>query len=113
MLGVSTSGFYRRPHAPVGKRQRRRAELGRGIARIHEANLGVLGSPRVCAALRQEGRRVSKDPVAGVMKSLGIRARTHRRFRVRTTDSNHAHPIAPNVLGRAFGAAGPNWCATR
>ncbi len=108
VLGVSTSGFYRWLHAPVGKRQRRRAELGREIARVHEANRGVYGSPRVCAALRQEGRPVSRNTVAEVMRSLGIRARTHRRFRVRTTDSNHPHPIAPNVLGRAFGAAGPN-----
>ena len=27
---------------------------------------------------------------------------THRRFGIKTTDSSHAHPIAPNVLGRDF-----------
>src|SRR5947209_5106035 len=38
------------------------------------------------------------------MKQRGIKARTHRRFKVRTTDSNHDHPIAPNVLNRRFAA---------
>jgi transposase InsO family protein len=108
VLEVSKSGFYRWLHAPLGKRQLRRDELGREVTRIHKANRGVYGSPRVCAALRQEGRSVSRNTVAEVMRSLGIRARTHRRFRVRTTDSNHAHTIAPNVVGRAFGADGPN-----
>lgn len=105
VLEVSTSGFYHWLKEPVGKRERRREKLGAEIARVHEANRGVYGSPRVCAALRQEGQSVCRNTVAKVMKSLGIKARTHRRFRVRTTDSNHAHPIAPNVLGRKFSAA--------
>jgi transposase InsO family protein len=108
VLGVSKSGFYRWIGEPVGKRQRRRDELGAEIARVHDANRGVYGSPRVCATLRQEGHRVCRNTVAKVMKSLGIRARTHRRFRVRTTDSNHAHPISPNRLNRRFTAAKPD-----
>ena len=113
VLGVSKSGFYRWLDEPVGRRERRRAELGAAIARVHEANRGVYGSPRVCAVLRQEGRPVSRNTVAGVMRSLGIKARTHRRFRVRTTDSSHAHPVAPNVLDRRFEVAGLNraWSA--
>jgi putative transposase len=31
-----------------------------------------------------------------------------RKFRVRTTDSTHAHPTAPNVLDRDFTAAKPD-----
>ena len=105
VLEVSKSGFYRWSREPVGKRQRRREELGGEIARVHAANRGVYGSPRVCAALRQEGHQVCRNTVAKVMKSRGIQARTHRRFRVRTTDSNHEHPIAPNVLNRKFAAS--------
>lgn len=108
VLEVSRSGFYRWAGQPVGRRQRRRAELGAQITRVHEANRGVYGSPRVCVALREQGHRVCRNTVAKVMKSLGIKARTHRRFHVRTTDSGHAHPIAPNLLDRAFGAAGIN-----
>lgn len=104
VLDVSTSGFYRWLSEPVGKRQRRREELGVEIARVHRENRGVYGSPRVSGALRLEGRSVCRNTVAKVMKSLGIQARTHRRFRVRTTDSRHDHPIAPNVLDRNFSA---------
>jgi len=35
------------------------------------------------------------------MRVEGVRATQRRRFRV-TTDSRHAHPVAPNVLGRRF-----------
>jgi transposase InsO family protein len=108
VLGVSASGFYRWLAAPVGKRERARAELGEAITRVHAANRGVYGSPRVWAALRQEGASVCRNTVAKLMKSLGLQARTHRRFRARTTDSKHSHPIAPNLLDRKFIAQKPN-----
>ena len=41
------------------------------------------------------------------MRQEGIVARKKRRFR-RTTDSNHPHPIAPNVLERDFDVELPN-----
>ena len=104
VLEVSTSGFYRWAKEPVGKRERRRLELGEAVQRVHASNRGVYGSPRVHAALIQEGRAVCRNTVAKVMRQRGIRARTHRRFKVRTTDSNHDHPIAPNVLNRNFTA---------
>jgi putative transposase len=104
VLEVSRSGFYRWAKEPVGKRARRRDELGAAIARVHKANRGVYGSPRVHAALVEEGREVCRNTVAKVMKQRGIQARTHRRFKVRTTDSKHGHPIAANVLDREFAA---------
>ena len=47
------------------------------------------------------------------MRDNDLRALTKRRVRVKTTDSNHTLPIAPNVLGRNFRALGPNekWLA--
>jgi transposase InsO family protein len=42
------------------------------------------------------------------MRQNGLRGRGKRRFRVCTTDSNHALPIAPNLLGRNFTVAAPN-----
>jgi transposase InsO family protein len=42
------------------------------------------------------------------MRRNGIRARGKRRFRVATTDSNHALPMAPNLLARNFTVAAPN-----
>ena len=36
------------------------------------------------------------------MRREGIRSTRHRRFKVRTTDAAHDHPVAPNLLGRQF-----------
>jgi putative transposase len=41
------------------------------------------------------------------MRQKGLRARTRRRF-VRTTDSAHSHPVAPNTLDRSFSPQEPN-----
>jgi transposase InsO family protein len=51
--------------------------------------------------------RVGKKRVERLMREQGIVGRQKRRFR-RTTDSNHAHPIAPNVVGREFEPETPN-----
>jgi transposase InsO family protein len=50
--------------------------------------------------------------VARLMRGMGLSARRRRRFR-RTTDSAHAFPVAPNLLGRDFEAAAPDrvWLA--
>src|SRR5439155_24146189 len=51
--------------------------------------------------------------VAKVMREAGVRSITARKFRCRTTDSAHAHPIADNVLNRDFAADLPDrkWAA--
>ncbi|WP_257784325.1 hypothetical protein [Prosthecochloris sp. CIB 2401] len=41
------------------------------------------------------------------MQSLGIQAKTARKFKV-TTDSNHQEPIAPNLLDQEFHVDQPN-----
>jgi len=46
------------------------------------------------------------------MRSCGLSAKP-RRHRSRTADSQHEHPVAPNLLARDFTAAAPNtkWVA--
>ena len=53
------------------------------------------------------GRRVGRKRIERLMRQEGIVARKTRRFR-RTTDSNHPHPIAPNVLALNFDVELPN-----
>ena len=64
------------------------------------------------AELRAHGRRVGRKRVARLMRGMGLSARRKRRFR-RTTDSAHAFPVAPNLLGRDFTASAPDrvWLA--
>jgi transposase InsO family protein len=108
VLRVSASGYYRWKHDPVGRRALRQAELATAIRSVHEQSRHVYGSPRVHRALIATGRKVCRNTVARVMKAHGIKARTHRRFRVRTTDSRHEYPIAPNLLDRRFTAQRPD-----
>ena len=59
------------------------------------------------------GRPVNHKRIGRLMREHDLRSRKRRPFRIHTTDSKHAHPIAPNVLERDFNATAPNqkWLA--
>jgi transposase InsO family protein len=59
------------------------------------------GSPRVHAELVALGKPCTVNTVARLMRQHGIAAKTRRKFRC-TTDSNHDHPVAENVVNRDF-----------
>ena len=112
-LGVSPSGFYSWLSRPPSFQERRREALLVLIRGIHAEVKGRYGSPRVHAALGgAEGAR-SVNTVAKIMRDNDIRAKTARRFRCKTTDSNHPLPVAANTLDRQFDPSGPNeaWVA--
>ena len=58
-------------------------------------------------ALQSKGIRVGKARVQRTMKLHGIRAKGKKKFVV-TTDSEHALPIATNLLNREFTVDQPN-----
>ena len=101
VLNVTRSGFYawltREPSARARQDQRLRIE----VRVIHRQARGCYGSPRIHQELQSRGERVSRKRVARLMLQEGLRGKKKRRFRV-TTNSDHAHPIAPNVLDRKF-----------
>jgi putative transposase len=103
VLQVSRSGYYAWRGRPPSAQARRRAELTEHIREIHvRPHHHVYGAPRVHQELVAQGRPVNRKTVAKCMQAAGIRAKTVRRFRVRTTDSNHPHPVAANVVDRNF-----------
>ena len=59
------------------------------------------GSPRVLEDLRDQGHHVGKKRVARLMRTEGLVARRPRAA-VRTTDSRHGEPVAPNLVARQF-----------
>lgn len=63
--------------------------------------------------MQAQGRGVSRGRIERLMHRHGIRAITAAPRRVRTTDSRHGLPIAPNLIERHFAAAAPNrvWLA--
>ena len=75
---------------------------------VNAETRGAYGWPRMWRELRQRGLRVGKQRVQRLMQAHGIRARGKRRFRVATTDSRHALPIAPNRLDRNFSPPRPD-----
>lgn len=88
-------------------------ELTERILHYYHDNDGLYGSPKITALLRREGFCVSEKTVARIMREQGLRSRTVRKFRVRTTDSNHSLPVAPNLLNQRFTTSSPNevWAA--
>ncbi len=113
VLAVSRSGFYGWLKRKPGPREQRRQALTEKIRQVHDDSRQTYGSPRVHRQLRQQEERVSRKTVAKLMKTSGIQGKTRRRYRPRTTDSDHALPVAANLLQRDFGAAAPNrkWVA--
>jgi putative transposase len=112
VLEVSPSGYYVWRDRPESARRAADRGLAADIRRIHADNRAVYGSPRMHAALCAEGRRIGVNRVARLMRHNGIQGR-HKRRAPRTTDSNHSHSIAPNLLDRQFTTAAPNqvWLA--
>ena len=109
VLDVSRSGFYAWKKRPRSARLQADTRLALEVAEAHRKSSGRYGSPRIHRALRHKGVRVGEKRVARLMREKGLLGRRKRRFR-RTTDSNHSHPIAPNVLARNFEATAPS-CA--
>ena len=58
--------------------------------------------------LKAQGEAVGRHRVARLMRQDGLRGRQRRRYRVRTTDSWHSHPIAPNRLATQPAPTKPN-----
>ena len=104
VLAVSRSGYYQWRRRPVSARTQRRASLMAEIRKLHVGHRQSYGSPRVFRELRAQGEVVNEKTVAKVMREAGIRAKSDRKFRVTTTDSNHTQPVAENVLNREFTA---------
>jgi transposase InsO family protein len=107
VLEVSRSGFHAWRARPQPPRVRSDAQLAVQVAAVHKRSRKAYGSPRVHAELRAKGVRVGKKRVERLMRENGLEARRKRRFR-KTTDSNHSHPIAPNLVAREFKVSAPN-----
>lgn len=101
VLDVTRSGFYawykRKPSERAREDQRLRIE----VRVAYRESRGCYGSPRIHQELRSKGERVSRKRVARLMRAEGLRGKKKRRFRA-TTNSDHAYPVAANVLNRQF-----------
>jgi putative transposase len=112
-LEVSPAGYYAwRQRSPSVQEQWHDTLLVE-IRAIHVEVKARYGSPRMHKELVARGHACSVNTVAKLMRDNDIRAKTARKFRVRTTDSNHDLPVAENLLDRQFNPSQANeaWVA--
>ncbi len=108
-LQVSQSGYYRWLKSPLSPRKTENIRIKERIKEIFDSHNEMVGSPIVTADLHDEREfsKVSRPRVARMMKEMGLKCKTTRKFVV-TTDSRHNRPVAPNLLNRNFAAHVPN-----
>jgi transposase InsO family protein len=104
---LARSGYYAWKQRPLSARRRRDQHLTAQIHTVFQSSRQTYGSPRVHAALQAQGVACARKRVARLMRAAALVGRRRRR-RVRTTDSRHAAPVAPNALAQAFTTDAPN-----
>ena len=111
-LDVSTAGYYSWRERDASPQQQRREALAVEIQAVHAQVKARYGSPRIHAELQDRGHDCCVNTVARIMRDAGIAAKTKRKVR-HTTDSNHALPVAENLLERQFDpqARNESWVA--
>jgi putative transposase len=107
VLEVSENGYNN--WRKRGKSQRKQQDelLTERIEDAYHQNRGHYGSPRIHAELKTQGVHCARKRVARLMREQQLSARKKRR-KVRTTNSNHQFPVAPNLLEQDFTASAPN-----
>lgn len=107
VLEVSSSGYYDWQQRQPSQRRLANEALSNQIQEVFRQGRGVYGYPRVTAALHQQGVPCGRHRVARLMRQAGLIV-LPQKHSTRTTDSQHSHPIAPNLLQRNFAATAPN-----
>lgn len=108
-LQVSQSGYYRWRTKPLSARKQENILLRGLIKQLFAKHKGMVGSPMITADLHDypEFRKVSRSRVARIMREMGLKCRTTKKFVV-TTDSKHNQPVAANLLDQKFTVSSPD-----
>ena len=111
ILGVSESGYYKyisRLSAPPTEKERDDIALAGEIYSIFQYSRGSFGSRKITHLINcSRSRRVNHKRIERLMQEYGLFSRVKRRY-ILTTDSDHDHPIADNLIDRDFRASMPN-----
>ena len=107
VLDVSPSGYYGSLKRPESLRQKEEARLVIEIKAAHRRNRETYGPERLQSDLAEHGVHVGVHRIKRIRKQHGIRCKQVKKFKA-TTNSNHALPIAENVLEQKFEANSPN-----
>lgn len=106
-LNASPSGFHAWQKRNPSQRHRANERIVEAMRGVHRRTRRSYGSPRMHPELVQLGFSCGLNRTARLMRDNGMPAKIKRRY-VRTTDSNHGHSVAPNLVNRRFNPTRPN-----
>jgi putative transposase len=107
VLEVSRSGYYAWRHRRPSTRAQENARLEVAIRAAHVRTRHTYDPERLQAELRDDGFPAGVGRIKRLRKKLGLRCKQVPRFTT-TTESNHALPVAENILAQTFVATRPN-----
>ncbi len=98
-MKVNRSAYYAWDKTGVSKREARAKQMREKVSRVFEEHKHIPGSAKITEELKSSGERVSHNYVARIMKELGLKSRTVKKYKA-TTNSKHNLPVADNLLLR-------------
>ena len=109
VLLVSRSGYYSwlKNREMISWRMQQREAIDVLVKGAFVAGKGRYGAERIFYDLMEQDNPLDIKTIRKSLKRQGLIAKAAKLFKV-TTDSNHALPVAPNVLARDFSAQRSN-----
>lgn len=109
MLQVSTSGYYDSLTRGKSKTKERQESIATAVMAIFHDEQQIPGYRKIHRKMKQSGYDCSAESVRLACRRAGIASCVqHKRYRPKTTDSNHSNRVDKNHLERDFTATRPN-----
>lgn len=111
-MQVHRSGYYSFLKKATLIQNLEEEQLLREVKAIFKESKKSYGSRRIAKGLQAKGYEIGRYRARNLMQKAYIQCKQRRRFKI-TTQSNHNHPIAKNLLNREFKVNAPNtsWVA--
>jgi transposase InsO family protein len=112
VLEVSVSGYYQWRKHERSARDELDEQLIPLIKEVHKSSYESYGVRRIVRHLKHQGIVVNPKRIRRLMRFLGLKGKGEpkRQKFIKTTDSEHSNPVAPNELNREFTLKEPNKC---
>jgi putative transposase len=107
LLKVPRSTYYGWLIRPESKHSLEDKRLSLKINQSHKASRETYGAARIKRDLAESDENVSITRINRLMRESNLRCKAKKKFKA-TTNSNHHHPIAQNILNRGFTVDKPN-----
>jgi len=108
VLDVTRSGYYAWQPEKTGSREQENQVLVEQIRKEYKTSRQTYGSPRIWAALLNQGMACGRHRIARLMRREGIRSQKRQKWHPVTTQRQPGVIPAPNHLNQDFSAALPN-----